>query len=141
MSDDRVLRDLSDALSRPSDTDQDTIDMIMTGYDLTMTGARIAELIEQEELAPTRSDDEASPFYTCVVDDIRFDFEVLADTVVGSIDPPMRGRLILHQPEELATADTTESGSFEIDRPSNAPFRLHFQPDDGEPIATPWILP
>lgn len=136
-----LLEQVRASLSADSDSDDDLIDMIMTGYDLTMSGTRVAEAIEQSALAATRSDDGSPRFWTCVVDEVRFEFELADSGVIGSIEPPIRGRMILHQPEGLTSVEVTPAGGFALDRPSDAPFRLYFQPQDGDPIATAWILP
>jgi hypothetical protein len=137
----RMLDELRAAVSNDGDRSEELIDMIMTGYDLTMSGTRIAEMIEESELVAVRSDEPGPRFWTGVVDDIRFDIEVGETSVVGSIEPAMPGRILLHQPEGLTSAELTASGSFEVARPTDAPFRLYFQPVEGDPIATSWILP
>ena len=137
----RMLDELRAAVSNESDRSDELIDMIMTGYDLTMSGTRVAELIEESELVAVRSDEPGSRFWSGVIDDVRFEIEVGETSVVGSIEPAMPGRILLHQPEGLTSAEVTPSGSFEVARPSDAPFRLYFQPVEGDPIATSWILP
>lgn len=139
----QMIEELRAAVSRQEDHSDELIDMIMTGYDLTMSGARIAELIEESATAvAVRSAETAeSRFWSCVVGDIRFDIEVGESLVIGSIEPAMPGRMILHQPDGLTSAVITAAGSFEVELRSDAPFRLYFQPTDGDPIATSWILP
>lgn len=139
----QMIEELRAAVSREADQSDELIDMIMTGYDLTMSGARVAELIEEaaSSMATRSSETAESRFWTCVVDDIRFDIEVGESLVIGSIEPAMPGRMILHQPDGLTSAVITGAGSFEVPLGSDAPFRLYFQPTEGDPIATSWILP
>lgn len=140
-ADNELFELLRTALESDTDSDEDLIDMIMTGYDLTASGARVVEAIERSELANTRSSADAPRFWTCTVDDLRFDFELAGESVVGSIVPVAAGRMILHQPDGIASVELSETGSFEVTRLSDGPFRLYYQPSEGEPVATGWILP
>lgn len=142
----RTLERVRRAVERPGDGSDDVVEMVMMGYDITVAGGSIAAILEDSDLTgsvPTRSSGggEEPRFISCEAAGTRFEFEIDGSTVIGTIDPPQAGRIVLQQPEPGGASTIGRSGSFEVSLASERPFRLVFEPEHGEHIATEWILP
>lgn len=144
-ADERLLGVLRSSLRMPGDGSEDLVEMVMTGYDLTVSSGVTAFVSEDTGvtgLAPVRSADAAEPrFITCEAAGLTFEFEIDGSAVIGAIDPPRAGRVCLQQPDAVADTQVTRSGSFEVSLRGTSPFRLVFEAEDGETIATEWVLP
>ena len=139
--DDELVARVRAAMSEPGDRSPDLVDMIMTGYDLTVSDALVAELVEEPELVPVRSDEDEGRFFSFTAGDVSLHFEVLESSVLGEVEPATQGKITLQQADEARTADVSESGAFEVDRVGAGPLRLLFEPEEGAAIVTEWILP
>lgn len=141
----RALDQVQRAMRRPGDESEDLVEMVMMGYDLTVSNGQIAELVDDSWVSgsvATRSDGEAEPrFLSFEVAGLRFEFEIDGDSVLGTIDPPQAGRIVLQQPGPAGESAIGRSGSFEVTLVSDSTFRLVFEPEQGDSVATGWIMP
>ena len=139
-NDDELLRRVRNAILREGDNSPDLVDMVMVGYDLTMTDVVVAEVLEDPASVEVRSAAE-SRFFTCVAGGVTLRFELLDDSVVGEVEPAGAGRVTLQQAGEEHSGDVTDSGAYAVDCPASGPFRLLYEPTSGTPVVTEWILP
>jgi hypothetical protein len=143
--DEETLARLRGALRRRGDDSPDIVDMVMTGYDLTMENGPIAAISEDTAvsgLAPTRAGGAVEPrFITCEANGVVFEFEIDGERIIGTIDPARSGRVVLQQDEVREEATIGRSGSYELTLSGSAPFRLVLESDDGTSVSTEWVLP
>ncbi|MDH4119667.1 MAG: hypothetical protein OEW30_19975 [Acidimicrobiia bacterium] len=140
-TDDEMVEELRAALTDARDGGPDMVDMIMTGYDLTVTDALVARIVEAGEPVAMRSDADGPRFVVCEGGGVTVSFEIVDGTIVGDIHPVSGTDLFLEQALGTTTVDVSTTGAFEATLPSRAPFRLRYQPIEADPIVTEWILP
>lgn len=126
--------------------------MIMAGYDIVMADTIEAALLhdsaaDDAELAAVRSDTAGARMLAFATDDgpdgVEIEFELIGGRVVGHVDPPLPGRIVLDQPSlsggEPAIDEPDDLGAFELPLRSTATFRLRFEAADGRTITTAWL--
>lgn len=143
--DERTLELIKSATTEPGDASEDLVEMVMMGYDLTVSNGPIAMIAEDTALTglvAVRAGDEGEPrFVSCEAEGVLFEFEIERSRVIGTIDPPKAGRVVLQQPQETGSCGIGRSGSFELALNGASPFRLVYESESGDTIATEWILP
>ena len=143
--DERTLEMIRRAVAEPGDASEEVVQMVMMGYDLTVSNGPIAIVAEDTALtglvAVRAGYGEEPRFVSCQADGVLFEFEIEKSRVIGTIDPPQAGRIVLQRPEPAASCEIGRSGSFELALDGTSPFRLVYETEAGESIATEWLLP
>ncbi|MEM9655079.1 MAG: hypothetical protein AAGA65_23510 [Actinomycetota bacterium] len=148
--DDQLLEEL--AVARSEEVAPPPVEMLMVGYDMVFADTLEAALLHDsdiDELAAIRSEEAGARMlsYRVERDDgnnepLTIDFELVGGRIVGHIDPPQEGVMVLEQPTATppATVETTpdDLGSFEFPLHHSATFRLRFV-GTGLPVTTPWL--
>lgn len=142
---DPVEEALRDALGYGSAPDPETVEMIMTGYDIVGLDVVTADLIHDSALAregvPVRDGEPAIRSLTAEGGGLRFEFEIRPDAphVVGRLIPPAPGEVLLDQLGNQQAQRLDESAGFEFVLVPGSPFRLRFVAGDGTTVATDWV--
>lgn len=138
-SDDRMLEFLKDALDADSGVTEDTIDMLMTGYDIVQ-----ADTVEAGMIFDSFAD-AAVRGGTGVARQLRFehgetviDLELddLERRLAGHFEPP-GGRGSLEQIDGT-TEISAPAGSFDLTVEGLGPFRVNYEVD-GDSVVTAWL--
>lgn len=160
--DDRLAEELAVALrtnvadEADRGPDADVTAMLVAGYDIVMTDTIEADLVHDsdvDELAAVRSGDLGARMLTyaepetgsegSVQPGVEIAFEIVDGRVVGHIDPPTVGRVLLEQPtngrEMVVGTEPDDLGSFEFELRNPSTFRLRYIDADGRSVATAWL--
>jgi hypothetical protein len=138
---------LRDALGYRDTPDPETIEMIMTGYDIAGMDVVAAELIHDSALVAdgvaVRDGEPDVRTMTAEGGGVRFEFEIRpeAPRIVGRLIPASPGAVHLDQLGNQQRQPLGESGGYEFTLLPGSPFRLRFVADDGTTIATDWVSP
>ena len=121
-------------------------DMVMTGWDIVNVDAVVAQLVEDTALVAVegvRTDELGARLLTFRSEGVTFEFEIgpEAPHIVGTIDPPQPGAVVLEQAEDAVTVDLDEGGRFAFELLGAGPFRLRFVSAGGEAYVTDWVIP
>lgn len=142
--DEQLLEEL--AIARAEETDPPPVEMLMVGYDMVFADTLEAALLHDsdvDELAAVRSETAGARMLTYQADGIEIDFELVGGRVVGHIDPPQDGVMVLEQPttgEPVADEVTPDDlGSFEFPLRRPTTFRLRFVRQSGPSVTTDWL--
>jgi hypothetical protein len=136
---------LRDALGYRDAPDPETIEMIMTGYDIAGMEVVAAELIHDSALVAdgvaVRDGEPEVRTMTAEGGGVRFEFEIRPEAphVVGRLIPPSPGEMHLDQLGNPLAQTLDASAGFEFTLLPGSPFRLRFVTDDGVTIATDWV--
>lgn len=150
-NDDQLLEEL--AMARSEEVGPPPLEMLMVGYDMVVADTLEAALLHDsavDELAAIRSDEAGARMLTYRVGGdhataagMEIDFELVGGQIVGHVDPPQDGVVVLEQPTAIppATQETTpdDLGSFEFPLHHPATFRLRFVPATGPQVTTGWL--
>lgn len=140
-----IIEALRDALGYTDPPDPDTIDMVMTGYDIVSLDVVAATLTYDsfldEALAPVR--DDAAGMRSIIAEGggyvLDLDIRSAARELIGRVRPVVAGKIALDQSGNHQSSELEDDGSFEFGLQAGVPFRLRFIPVDGESVATDWI--
>ena len=132
---------LRDALGYTEVPDPETVEMIMTGYDIVGLDVVTAELTEDTALVAVRDGEPDVRTLTAEGGGIRFEFEIRPEAphLVGRIVPASEGEVVLDQLGNEQTQQLDESSCYEFGLVPGSPFRLRFVAADGTVIATDWV--
>ena len=135
---------LRDAFGYDESVSPDTLEMIMTGYDIVNLDVVVAELVHDSAVMagqPVRADGGTPRQVVYEAAGIRISLEIgsRAPQVVGKVEPVAAGELTLDQPGNQASVVVSETGGFECSIEVGIPFRLRWTPEDGTVIATDWV--
>ena len=145
-NDEHSLAQLRDVLGFTDAVSAESIEMIMTGYDITNIDVLIAELVHDSDVhdtpVPVRGGDAGARMVSFAGEGVRFDFEVgdTAPHIVGRITPVAPGSIALDQVGNAHEESLDESGTFEFTITTGTPYRLRFTPEGGPSIATEWLI-
>lgn len=140
-----TLEALRDALGYTDVPDQDTVDMVMTGYDIVnlqvITAALTYDSDLDEALVSVRDDAAGMRSITAEGGGYVLDLDIRTEApeLIGRIRPIAQGEIALDQSGNHQSIELEEHGSFEFGLRAGQPFRLRFIPTDGESVATDWI--
>ncbi len=144
-NDEQLLEEL--ALARQADAPPpEATEMIMVGYDLVMADTLEAALIHDSDaglVGAVRSETAGARMLSFALEDFEIEFELVGGRIVGHVDPPQDGTMVLEQPTITGPATDEiapdELGSFEFPLRQPATFRLRFIDGSGRSVATGWI--
>jgi hypothetical protein len=139
-NEDPTVEILRDALGYTDTPDPDTVEMVMTGYDIARLDVVTAELVEETAMVPVRAGESLIRLISAEGGGFRFEFEVreTAPQVVGRLVPIAPGSVALDQIGNQQTQPLDDLGSYEFSLLIGKPFRLRFEPDEGPAVATEW---
>ena len=144
MSDqDRFRDELRDALGYGDEPSDDLVDMIMTGYDIVGLDVTIAPFVYDSsrdgDLVLVRGEDSVRAL-TAEGQTVTLELEVVESErrLSGRVLPPQPGTVYLDQEVVPQAVSVDEAGAFEFNLGTGS-FRVRFDPDDGEQIATEWL--
>lgn len=147
--DDELLAELAGALDDRG-TDDERVDMLLTGYDL-VTAEPVFPSVEAEvvhdsavgDLAAVRDLDEGPRLVSFATDEVEIEFEVADGRVTGQVDPAVSGRLVLEQPAATPAASEVargQLGPFDFELRHSGTFRLRLiLGADDRSIVTGWV--
>ncbi|MCP3994596.1 MAG: hypothetical protein GY722_05955 [bacterium] len=142
--DDRLVDHLRDALGYSESVDPDTLEMIMTGYDIAGIEVVVADLVydshRSENLVPVRGNDLARVF-TAEGGGVTFEFEITdgSSLVCGRVLPAVAATVYLDQIGNMRSVALGETAAFEFGVNADAPFRLRLVTEAGDVVATEWV--
>ena len=143
--DEPLIDQLRDAFGYSESVDADTLDMIMTGYDIAGIDTIVADLVfdshRTDDAVPVRGDDPMRVL-TAEGGGITFEFEIAADTslVSGRVIPGGAATVHLDQIGNMQSVDLDETVSFEFGVNPDSPFRLRLVTRTGDVVSTDWIV-
>jgi hypothetical protein len=142
-SNDEFRRELREALGYTDEVSDGLIEMIMTGYDIAGLDVIIAELtydsLRDGGLVPVRGE-EPIRMIAAEAHGVTLELEIVGQIprLVGRVIPARTGTVHLDQGVAPRSVPLDEAGAFEFAL-GTGPFRVRFDPEDGEQIATEWL--
>ena len=139
-TDERLLELLKDSLDADTSVDDDTIDMLMTGYDIVHADTLEAEMVfDSFADAAVRSSGTDIRHLRFELGDVVFSFEIdpVASTCAGRVEPA-GGALSMERLSGSQDVETSDTGSFEIRVEDSGPLRLHYAVNEST-VVTPWF--
>jgi hypothetical protein len=136
---------LRDALGYRDAPDPETVEMIMTGYDIAGMDVVAAELIHDSALVAdgvaVRDEEPEVRTMTAEGGGVRFEFEIRPEAphVVGRLIPAVAGVVHLDQLGNQQSHPLGDYDGYEFTLLPGSPFRIRFVADDGTAIATDWM--
>lgn len=145
-NDAELLAQLREAFGFDEPSSPETIEMIMTGFDIVNIDVLLAELVHDSDIhdapVPIRGGDAGARIVSFAGEGVRFDFEIgdTAPHIVGRVTPGTSGSIALDQVGNRQERRLDESGTFEFTITSGAPYRLRLIPERARSIATEWLI-
>lgn len=143
-NDDQTMDLLRDALGYTDSADEETVDMIMTGFDIVGLDAVTAEILFDSAVTsagvPVRDSDDGVRLLTASGGGLDFELEVreTSSQLVGRVTPHLDAEILLDQLGNEQSSEIDAAGMFEFEL-GKGPFRLRLTQRDGTVVATDWI--
>ena len=143
--DDELLAEIGSVLHDADSVPPEVLEAAKSAYTWRTVDMELAALVyeaavQPDELVTVRSTNSAEQTLMFRVDDRSLELESTPDSLMGQIDPPSEGELIVEWADgKTANAPIDELGWFTIRPKPPGTLRLRCLPTDGRAFVTEWM--